>query len=239
MAMFSAYFDESGTKHGGAAFTVGGGVSTVEKWANLEEKWERIISEYGLTLFHAREWCGNPNHSVQERESLLIQLAKCIRRHVRKTVSVSIPLRHWRRANKTFRLEEEIGNPYPFCGAACIAYIGEWAQNHGVSLTDIEFFFETGAEHRGELVKLCRKEYGVEIILAGKQRLPFQVGDLLAWSGRRNFNDLIGGKQIDMAFLNEIQKSAHDSKYLALGQLFELCQGVPVAPRSPQLFDQG
>ena len=163
--MFSAYFDESGTKHDGAVFTVAGGVSTVEKWSRLDKEWRSAISQHGLTLFHAKEWYGNPNFPVDERNSLLVQLAKCVRRHVRKTVSVSIPLRHWRRANKTFRLEEEIGNPYPFCGMACIAYIGEWAKNHDVPLTDIEFFFETGAEHRGELVKLCKKEYGVDIVL--------------------------------------------------------------------------
>jgi hypothetical protein len=50
-----AYYDESGEYAGGGPLvrmTIGGCVSTLEKWQNFEEKWSSILSEEGLCSFH-------------------------------------------------------------------------------------------------------------------------------------------------------------------------------------------
>ena len=51
--MLSAYYDESGTDRSRAsALTVAGYISTVEKWANFQIEWQKMLDGEGLEYFH-------------------------------------------------------------------------------------------------------------------------------------------------------------------------------------------
>jgi hypothetical protein len=50
--MFTAYFDESGTLKDSNAFTVAGGVSSIKKWLQFEERWKAIFKAHGVGVFH-------------------------------------------------------------------------------------------------------------------------------------------------------------------------------------------
>ena len=231
MAFFSAYFDASGTRHGGDAFTVGGGVSRVEKWATLETEWYEHLGRYGLDMLHMKTLVRDLP-SKQQRDKLLLGLSGLVKRYVNKTICQSIWLRDWRQTNKRFKLVEGFGNPYPFCGFACVAHVQAWADKRGVELGDIEILFEDGDEHRGELKELCSRQFGITVVFDGKKRMPFQVGDLVAWAGRRESSEYIqSGSVPNRPWVDEIQRVADASRYFSQVQLAELCVQSGVEPR--------
>lgn len=239
--MFSAYFDESGTKHEGQIFTVAGGVAPVNKWVAFDGHWRRILADNDLASFHMKDLYRNRNQfkgwegKSEKKAKLLADLANCVRRNVNKTISASIVLRDWNIVNEAYRLVEEIGNPYPFCRLACVAYVRQWARRHNDPLlASTEFFFEDGAENKGELDSLCKKDQQVKPIFLPKGKAPFEMGDLVAWESRRQLTDLLEIQKFDMRpSLAIIRKAADSSKVFTRPQIVELCELAGTSKRSP------
>ena len=176
--------------------------------------------------------------SKKDRDALLFDLAKCINKRVNKTITQLVLLRDWRWTDKRFELRERIGNPYPVCGLSCVAQVREWGRKKRppLDINDIELVFEDGDEHRGEMQVLCEKELGVAVVLDGKKtRMPFQVGDLLAWSSRRDLAEMLGDANIlHKPWLTEIRKAADVSRYFSRKHLIEFCEELGVPRRSDQ-----
>src|SRR5579872_4678568 len=58
VAMYSAYFDASGTKRT-PVLTLGGFVSTVAKWERFEKQWARILKANDVSFFHMTEFASS------------------------------------------------------------------------------------------------------------------------------------------------------------------------------------
>ena len=142
-------------------------------------------------------------------------------------------LQDWLWADKQFRLTEEIGGPYPFCGFGCCAEVQRWSQKRkDVKFNEIEFLFEDGDEHRGELRTLCEAQLGISVVFAGKERKPFEVGDLIAGLNRRSILEVVTqGKAAKRPYLDELRKAGSAIKYFSRPELIQLCEEAHISKR--------
>lgn len=223
MAMFSAHIDESGTPDDShVVLTVAGFVSSVEKWARFELEWKKILKQAGLpegTIFHMSKFArGLPPYQEFEGQSkrkaaLVSSLVRCTRRNVNKAFSCTVALRDWERLNQRYCISESLGYPYPFCGRMCVGAVMQWARKKNA--TNIEFFFEDGATHRGQLKKILNANNdGIEPIFRSKETMTqFQAADLLAWKSRRTIADVVRyARPGDIDLYNSIQNSLAEIK---------------------------
>lgn len=222
MGMFSAHFDESGTPDdpNNRLLTVAGFVSRVNKWARFEIEWPNILADAGLpdgTIFHMYEFArGNPPYQdfagqSARKAALISALVRCVKRNVNKAFSCSVGLKDWKRANERYCIVESLGHPYPLCGRTCVSQVMKWAQKQR---GQIEFFFEDGAKHRGELSRLLKANADVEpVFLSKKKMIQFQAADMLAWKSRRVLAEVVEyDGPPDMDSYRRIQKSLAEIK---------------------------
>ena len=207
---YTAHFDESGTHdESHRVLVVAGFVSTFEKWKRFEDEWAKILSGAGLpekTIFHMKDFARNAgtySHfegQPEEKKNFISQLVKCTRRNVNKGFSCALVLRDWERVNESYSLKEELGFPYPFCGLMCIAMVHKWAQKNEIS-KPIEFFFEDGATHKGQLKTMAENSQGVTPMFLPKEKMmQFQCCDLAAWKHRKAIDrtvEIRGNRRIE------------------------------------------
>src|SRR5580658_8488112 len=57
VAMYSAYFDESGHPDGGGVYmVVAGCVASVDQWAHLDREWGELLRPLGIEVFHSTDF---------------------------------------------------------------------------------------------------------------------------------------------------------------------------------------
>jgi hypothetical protein len=61
MAMYSAYFDESGHPDDSAYVVVAGAIADVDQWVHFEREWKEALAPLNTSVFHAVDLeAGNP-----------------------------------------------------------------------------------------------------------------------------------------------------------------------------------
>ena len=186
MAMYSAYFDESGHPDSGKYLVVAGAVADVDQWVHLDREWKGVLEPLGIEVFHATDFeeRKRPFDSLSDprREELLMSLVRIICRRVEKTLSSAVELSQHAAVNGKYVFSECYAFPYPQVARACIGYVEEWATKHQVPRAEIGYFFEDGAKHKGQIQWIAERD-GIPVPdFREKKRTPLQVGDLLAWS---------------------------------------------------------
>src|SRR4051812_11384869 len=79
MAVFKAYYDASGKEKTPGRVVVAGVLATVEKWAGFERSWDKVLTEYGISFHHHKDYVasngdyakwgkavGSPEHPARE-----------------------------------------------------------------------------------------------------------------------------------------------------------------------------
>jgi hypothetical protein len=199
--MFSAHFDESGTPDAThTVLTVAGCVSSIEKWVRFELQWNAILKDFDLpdgTIFHMNKFARNIRpyeafeNQPRRKAELISALVKCAKRNVNKAFSCTVALRDWERLNRRYCVAESFGYPYPLCGRTCVAMVSSWARKKAGA--SIQFFFEDGATHRGQLKKILMANDGIEPTFRTKEGMPqFQAADILAWKSRKVLGEVVG-----------------------------------------------
>jgi hypothetical protein len=185
MAMYSAYFDESGDNH--ADFlVVAGAVADVNQWVQLEREWLDVLSPLKTTVFHATDFeVGNPPFdalSEPEKDDLFVRLVGIIRRRVERTCAGVISMEHYRISNQKYVLAEHYGFPYPTAARVCMGGVEEWAFKHSIPVSETLFFFEDGAKHKGQIEWIAERDsLPIPIFRKKADVVALQSGDLLAW----------------------------------------------------------
>jgi hypothetical protein len=191
MAMYSGMFDDSGHPDSGKYLVVAGGVADVDQWVHFEREWKDVLAPFGVTIFHTTDFYQRDNPKIKnntfrgmtyaEAKELIDRLAGIICRRVEKTFSSTIPLSHYNAINAKYLFAEYYGFPYPAAARACMYKVKDWANLHSVS-TPIEYFFESGTKHKGQLEWLAEKDRLPTPNYKKKEELcPLQMGDFLAW----------------------------------------------------------
>jgi hypothetical protein len=193
-AMFTGYFDESGTAQDPHALTVAGSVSTVTKWIRLAPQWEAILKRHGVSVFHMND-CAAGRREYKgwdgaKRKVFIAELSECAARHIKHSFSVSVLLDDWRQVNQVFRFSDHFGNPYVVAGRACVAAVKSW-RKRTCETAPIKFVFEDGAQGKGKLLDIMSRHDGTSPIFEPKAEPGLQIADLIAWKNRRVVHDLL------------------------------------------------
>jgi hypothetical protein len=190
MAMFTVYFDASGSPDQGVALSVAGFIATAEQWIEFERNWKTALDAYGVTELHMKDFAPGAGEFAawkddkHRRRLFLERLISIIKIRVRHSFVNSIMLEHFHRVCKLYpRLLE--WKPFALAGDNCIDKVNNWAQLNSVPLDHIHTIFEDGDKDKGHLIKQCEKYNGfIPTFLKKKQSCAFQAADLLAYEHR-------------------------------------------------------
>jgi hypothetical protein len=204
MALFSAYLDESGHVDDSDFVVVGGCIAHVNQWAYLEREWSNALlrSNPLKPEFHYAD-CTD--------ENLRFHLATIIVRRVEKAVAIAIPVKKYKAANKQYALAECLGYPYPLAAWMCLAELNSWAAlNHGVD-HPIEYVFEDGAKHKGQLEWLAvRDQCAPPSFKKKKECKTLQVGDFIAGEIYRSLRQsVVFGTLTPTSILEKLDEVSH------------------------------
>lgn len=185
MAMYSAYFDESGSEDS-EYFVVAGCIADVEQWIEFEREWTELLSPLGTRIFHTVDFHSRsgPFNQLTPRKAgeLLSRLVGVICRRVERTISRALKMAEYKATNENYVFADCYGNPYPLLCRSCMGLVETWAQKHTIPTSDLLYFFENGAKHKGQLRWIAERDrLPVPIFLNKTDSVPIQAGDLLAW----------------------------------------------------------
>jgi Protein of unknown function (DUF3800) len=133
MALLKAYFDESGTHDQSTVVMITGLMGTMDQWAVFEQDWTKLLSNLGLSHFHAsacaaREEIFAPLHHSTRRD-LFVNLMQIIMDHKLTPVNGTV----WRSDWDKFKNGPHGGrcpDPYYLCLEYVIDQMVQWAINH-------------------------------------------------------------------------------------------------------------
>lgn len=207
-AMFTAYFDDSGTHKQSDIAIAACYISTKNSWQSFVEEWDVIRREEGFDAFHMAEfvakrdqghepWC---NWSNEKKERVFSRIARTINKHKRVGISVGIPKKHWDGTPDWIR--GHFGQQhYTFAVRMCmnaiarwrrdtriiapIRYTFDWEMNHSekrIEITKIlDLLTQPNNQPTGDLIGLEPRGYGFE---HKEEFKPLQAADILAWQMR-------------------------------------------------------
>jgi hypothetical protein len=108
-------------------------------------------------------------------------LVGIICRRVFKTISCAVNLEEIN-LNMKYLFNEAFGYPYPTCARSCMGNIEEWAKTNEIPFDRVEFVFEDGAKHKGQILWIAERDRLRTAIFKKKaEAIPLQVGALLGW----------------------------------------------------------
>jgi hypothetical protein len=238
MAMYSAYFDESGHPDSGRYLIVAGCIADVEQWVHFEREWLLALAPLNTKVFHAVEFDERmppfDKLSDQERADLLMRLINIICRRVEKTISGALDLHEHRAINLKYVFSECHGYPYPQVARVCIGIVENWAKKHSLPKDEIKLFFENGAKHKGQLQWIAKRDYLQIPVFLEKRHAPLQAGDLLAWCHHLALNRRAGTPEMYAQALARIEQASSSWQLLDLKDPDRLpfLLGIPL--RDPQ-----
>jgi hypothetical protein len=191
--MMEAYFDESGTHQGSPVICVAGYLLTAEQALRLDLEWAELMSDFGLTHFHAHDCARKINEfegiDDKRRKDLLVRLVGIIKRRVNIGIVVSLSETNFGQIDTPVHWDK--GDPYILCVFQAIAAVSAWADKHSYE-GKVSYFFEAGHRHE-KLTSLAIQQFTSGSIgynglryhshtFAGKCDLrPLQAADLLAY----------------------------------------------------------
>lgn len=186
MAMYSAYFDESGHPDGGEYLVVAGCVADVDQWVHFEREWLDVLAPLGIRVFHTVDFDqGKPPFDrlgESEQIELLRRLTGIIARRVEKTFAQVLRLDDYNAANHKYVFAECYGFPYPVLARSCMGQVSIWASKYAIPESNIRHFFENGAKHKGQLEWIAERDHlTIPVFLDKNEVVPLQAGDFLAW----------------------------------------------------------
>jgi hypothetical protein len=140
LAMFIAYFDESGHPSDTLVMTMAGVVATAKNWARFEEKWKRILRRYQVSALHMTDYESGHGEftgwDADKRVSFIADLAGILKNTMMYGVANSLTVQDW---NGTIGKDLDASGrkrylaPYVMLLESCITTIAE-----SVSIPDEE-----------------------------------------------------------------------------------------------------
>lgn len=207
MAMFTGYFDDSGTHRDSLAAVVAGYISTVAQWDRLDCEWHDVLHDAGIEFFHMAEYESRKgpykDWNDSKRKRVLERLILIIKRRAQIPIGVSVIPSDYQEVLGTAKKL----SPYSFCALTCIAHVRQWADRYNHH-EPIAYVFEDGTCGASELHRMKRdlsrneperKHYQFDSLIFQdkKARGALQAADILAYELHKEMkNYIVPGKRL-------------------------------------------
>jgi len=203
MLALTLYCDASG-KEDSTILSVGGFVGEVDGWSHFNQEWTTALADFGLKYFRMSEFAHSVGQFANDwkgketkRRAVLDRLISLILSHAKFWTGICVLLVDYHRADKDWQLHEK-AYPYPLCGKAAVDTVTKWYNAHHYDCP-IEYVFEQGDEHPGQLVELIQQETGRTPNFRTKLEAPaLQAADFAAYETMKAYRVLAG--EMDQLF---------------------------------------
>jgi hypothetical protein len=199
MAVITAYFDASGSPTTDVIAACGV-LSTPEKWANLNRRWNECLDGYGVSALHMKDFAHSNGdfafwrNDQPKRKRFLNNLLWIIEEEIEFTSAAAVPMLNYRQCDGKYKLSEFM-RPYTLASMMCAAQIVPWAEKSGYRREEIVYVFEKDDEDQKDLRRYWGRAYPellVEPIFKKKvdcyphpdvkaRIRPFEVADFIAY----------------------------------------------------------
>jgi hypothetical protein len=221
MALITAYFDASGTPDT-QVLSVGGLVSTAEKWVAFSEAWQEILEAFEVSAFHMKDYAHSNGEfsswkcDEPKRRRLLRALIRVIEDHVEYTVAHALLMNDYRAMDQKYCLSEFM-RPYTFVASSCVGAIGPWARGASYDPDAIAYVFEKGDIDQSDLPRCWESQFPhmrIKPVFFKKSDKypdptirpirPFEAADLIAYENHKA-NIQLEDRQEGTVDLNELR----------------------------------
>ncbi|MGB7554661.1 MAG: hypothetical protein WBM04_09815 [Candidatus Korobacteraceae bacterium] len=212
IAMFEAYFDDSGTDHNSEIAVAACYVSTKRGWDDFVKAWDNARWEEGFEAFHMADflapseqqrkpWC---EWDDTKKDHVYKRLANIVNENKRIGIAAAVPKSIWDSTPEHIR--QCYGREhYTFAVRYCILRIAEWRKKSLISLP-VQYVFDWEMEKTPKRIEISKildtmAEYpsvaqaiGLELGGYGFQHKekfkPLQAADILAWQMRNHMRKI-------------------------------------------------
>lgn len=141
MALYEAYFDESGCDDGSKVLVVGGYLVQSRLAKAMDKKWRRVLRYYNVPYFHMVD-CAHGNRgfkhlSKDQRIAMATAMIALIKQYTACGFAAIVPPHR-------FEADDEIQDAYTFCVHACVLFMTTVLPTHFDRDGKIAAFFESG-----------------------------------------------------------------------------------------------
>jgi hypothetical protein len=196
MAMFTVYFDASGSGTQGEALSVAGFIARTEDWLRFEKSWQIVLNAYKVKALHMKEFAPGSGEFAswkddkKRRREFMQDLINVVGNKCLNSFVSCIMLAPFRELDKEYCLSE-VHKPLALAGTTCIDKVVHWAKRNKVADERIAYMFEDGDKDKGDLMRFSEKLFNyVPNFLKKHQSVAFQAADLLAYEHRRANKDI-------------------------------------------------
>lgn len=202
MAIFTAYFDESGTPQDSKFLLVSGYIAPVREWLEFDRRWNQILASYGVKDFHMKDFAHSRGDfeswkgKEPKRKRFLGELINQICLHAKGSFSAALDLEGWKKANEKYPLDEPTFAfaPYALCGAMCVQVVEQWCERKHLSVDDVKFVFDDGAYQKGVLLERLSATFRLNPIFEKRGGIPgLQAADIAAYEYQKAAPQLAKG----------------------------------------------
>jgi hypothetical protein len=206
IAMFEAYFDDSGTDGNSEIAIAACYVSTKRGWDDFVKAWDNARWEEGFDAFHMahfvakrdqghKPFCDWDNH---KKSHVYGRLAKIVNENKRIGIAAAVPKATWNRVPE--RMRQHFGREhYTFAVRMCMQRILDWRERSLITLP-IQYVFDWEMKRSAKRVEIekimdiiaenedAARAFGLERNGSSFQHKevfkPLQAADILAWQMR-------------------------------------------------------
>jgi hypothetical protein len=249
MALFSAYFDASGTPDQ-PFLVMAGYIASYIQWRVFESHWKQIHEEYDLKIpFHMADFVEarrNPARYALQRgaradyveivkdsgkaERFLQRLCMAQATVVNCGITCMVPMNIYNEVSSLLNLREVIP-PYALAARMCIAKVHKWEEYFGIS-EPVQCIFELGDLEQAKFTELMRSEGSEAPIYRRKEDYAgLQAADHYAWEQfyfRKK--ERTGGYIPDTALSVLVTAIPYLNVEPTIGTLIDLCHAKGIDP---------
>jgi len=184
MALYTAYFDESGHEND-PMFTFGGLVLNVEHPAAFETEWLAAIDplkELHTTPFLRgdegfKQW---NSEGLGWKQEILRRAARVIAKRSFQTFSTTLNMDDFSAINAEQNFDLKVAHPYAFCARYSVVQVGHWSGWNSIPGRVKMVFENRNKGDRLEVARFFARDHLDAPAFEGKNVLPLQAADLIA-----------------------------------------------------------
>lgn len=243
LAVFTVYYDASGSESTNRPLVLAGLLSTERKWIKFEHDWQAFLAKHGVPYLHMKEFAHSrgpfSDWKGQEakRKGFLREAIQVIKRRVHMTFESHAFPDDYRAVDKLYDLKSLPDHLYSVVSIGAADRINAWVRRQHPGCR-VHHVFESGDMGQGLFFRHVSAELAASMTtlpkidaISGQWFAPFQAADLVAYEFRLAAEKYLaaGGSAPARGVLKEIvQHLPAGSIFMNQEILIALCKRHPV-----------